>query len=100
MKTYSVYILTNTYQGSLYIGVTNNLNRRIWEHKQAFFEGFTQKYNLKKLVYVEHYNSIHSALTREKQLKRWHREWKINLIQEKNPQWKDLYAIDPETSSG
>ena len=106
MKIYTVYITTNKPQGTLYIGVTSNLQRRIIEHKSEMIDGFTKKYNLKKLVYVEQYNYIYDALEREKQLRRWHREWKINLIETQNPKWLDLYEaffgpeIDPETSSG
>lgn len=84
----------------MYIGVTNNLERRIYEHKNKLIKGFTQKYQLKKLVYLEECNNIASAIAREKQLKNWHRQWKINLIQSANPTWKDLSIEDPETSSG
>ena len=105
MKTYYVYILTNQPKGTLYIGVTGNLGRRMLQHHKEFFEGFSQKYCLKKLVYFEQYNSIFDALAREKQLKRWHRQWKINLIEQLNPMWHDLSrnsidSLDPETSSG
>jgi putative endonuclease len=88
---YSVYVLTNSINKVLYIGVTNNLQRRIYEHKQKLIDGFTKKYNLNKLVYYEVTNDIESAIRREKQLKNWHREWKINLINRFNPNWKDLY---------
>ncbi|MFH1254827.1 MAG: GIY-YIG nuclease family protein [bacterium] len=91
MKTYVVYILANNPLGTLYIGVTNNLKQRINEHKLELVDGFTKKYGLKKLVYVEQFRYINDALTREKQLKRWHREWKINFIEQHNPQWVDLY---------
>ncbi len=93
MKTYVVYILANNPLGTLYIGVTNDLKRRMNEHKLGLVDGFTKKYGLKKLVYVEQFRYINDALTREKQFKRWHREWKINLISEHNPQWADLYEI-------
>ena len=89
-EKYAVYILTNYSESSLYIGVTSNLERRIWEHKNHVVKGYTDKYNLNKLVYYELTNSIESAISREKQLKRWHREWKINLIKENNPQMIDL----------
>ena len=89
-KTYAVYILTNYNRTTFYIGVTGNLQRRIWEHKNKVVEGFTKKYNLNKLVYYELTESIETALNREKQLKRWHREWKINLIKETNPDFNDL----------
>ena len=91
-KTYAVYIMTNYSETSLYIGVTNDLRRRIWEHKNNSYEGYTKKYNLDRLVYYELTDSIESAISREKQLKRWHREWKINLIKEINPEFNDLAA--------
>ena len=74
----------------MYIGVTSNLPKRVWEHKNKVVEGFTEKYNVDKLVYFEITDSIESAIKREKQLKNWHREWKINLIKEKNPDFRDL----------
>ena len=89
-KIYAVYIMTNYSETSLYIGVTSNLPKRVWEHKNKVVEGFTEKYNVDKLVYFETTDSIESAIKREKQLKNWHREWKINLIKEKNPEFKDL----------
>ena len=95
MKDYYVYILSNTHK-TLYIGVTNNLVRRMYEHKHKLIDGFSKKYNLNKLVYFEQCNSIKDAIKREKQLKNWHRGWKINLIESINPEWKDL---DAETSS-
>ncbi len=90
MKQYYVYILTNKTNRVLYIGVTNNLIRRIYEHKNKLVKGFTKKYNLLKLVYFEVTNDVQSALSRETHLKNWHREWKINMINEHNPVWKDL----------
>ena len=89
-KTYAVYIMTNYSQTSFYIGVTGNLPKRVWEHKNKFVEGFTKKYNIDRLVYYELTDSAETALNREKQLKRWHRDWKINLIKEMNPDFKDL----------
>ena len=89
-KTYAVYIMTNYSQTSFYIGVTGNLQKRVWEHKNKFVEGFTKRYNIVRLVYYELTDSVDTALNREKQLKRWHREWKINLIKEMNPEFKDL----------
>ncbi len=89
-KLYSVYILTNYNETTFYIGVTRNLQKRIWEHKNKVVEGFTKKYNINKLVYYETTNSIESAIKREKQLKNWHREWKINLIKQTNPKFNDL----------
>ena len=90
-KTYFVYILTNFEETTFYIGVTSNLQKRIWEHKNKVIEGFTEKYNVDRLVYYEETNSVETALKREKQLKRWHRQWKINLIKEFNPEMKDLF---------
>lgn len=88
--TYYIYILTNKPYGTLYIGVTNDLRRRIEEHKNKQIQGFTRKYNLTKLVYFEEYDSIDQAITREKRLKAWKRLWKINLIIKDNPYWNDL----------
>ena len=87
---YYVYILSNTTHSTFYIGVTSNLQKRIWEHKNKVIEGFTKKYNVNKLVYYEITNSIETAILREKQLKNWHRKWKLNLIKEFNPEIKDL----------
>ncbi|MBI3255960.1 MAG: GIY-YIG nuclease family protein [Candidatus Andersenbacteria bacterium] len=86
---YSVYILTNN-SGTLYIGVTNNLERRLYEHKNALIPGFTAKYKLKKLVYFESTSDVKSAIAREKELKGWGRQKKIGLIASINPTWKDL----------
>jgi len=95
---YYIYVMTNEYKTTLYIGVTNNLVRRVREHKQGKIEGFTKEYKLKKLIYYEEYKHIEEAISREKQLKNWHRDWKLNLIIKTNPELKDLG--DPETSSG
>jgi putative endonuclease len=89
-KQHYVYILTNKGNNVLYIGVTNNLERRVFEHKNKLVKGFTQRYNLSKLVYYELTEDVLFALEREKQLKNWHREWKINLIKKVNPSWRDL----------
>jgi putative endonuclease len=89
-RQYYVYMLTNRTNRVLYIGMTNDLERRMFEHKNKLVEGFTKRYNLTKLVYYEATNDADSAIKREKQLKNWHREWKINLITESNPAWKDL----------
>jgi len=89
-REYYVYILTNKSNQVLYIGVTNNLQRRIYEHQRGLVKGFSKRYNLKKLVYYEVTPSIKEAIAREKQLKNWHRQWKINLITQSNPCWKDL----------
>ena len=94
MNQYFVYILTNKSNKVLYIGVTNNLERRMFEHKNKMINGFTKRYNLTKLVYFEETSDIKSALEREKQLKNWHRDWKINLINNFNPKWKDLSIED------
>ena len=85
-----VYILASKRNGTLYIGVTNDLNRRIAEHKAHINKGFTQKYNVTQLVYFESYSNFNQAIEREKQLKEWNRAWKISLIESMNPQWKDL----------
>ncbi|MFA6554511.1 MAG: GIY-YIG nuclease family protein [Candidatus Paceibacterota bacterium] len=93
-KVYYVYILTNDKNGTLYIGVTNDLRRRLHEHKNNLVKGFTEKYSIHKLVWYECTNSIDSAIQREKQLKKWNRRWKIRLIEETNPIWKDLSSND------
>ena len=91
MKDYYVYILASKKDGVLYIGVTNDLVGRVYEHKNDIVKGFTQKYFVKKLVYYEVTKSVVIAIQREKQLKKWKREWKIALIEEFNPEWNDLY---------
>jgi len=90
-KQFYVYILTSKRNGTLYIGVTSNLPQRIWQHKNNQLEGFNKKYNVKKLVYFEQHDTAESAITREKQIKKWKRDWKLKLIEKNNPQWKDLY---------
>jgi putative endonuclease len=90
MNEYFVYIVTNKSNKVLYIGVTNNLERRMFEHKNKMIDGFTKRYNLTKLVYFEETSDVRSAIEREKQLKNWHRDWKIKLITDFNPEWKDL----------
>ncbi|MBW2581450.1 MAG: GIY-YIG nuclease family protein [Deltaproteobacteria bacterium] len=90
MRQYYVYILTNRKQGVLYAGVTNNLERRMYEHKNKLIPGFASKYNLKKLVYFEETIDVNAAITREKQIKGWLRKKKIALIESMNPEWKDL----------
>jgi len=87
---YFVYILTGRNNQVLYIGVTNNIERRSIEHKQGNIPGFSKKYNLYKIVYCEEFRSIKDAIYREKQIKNWHRQWKLDLITKNNPQWKDL----------
>ena len=91
MKSYFVYILASKRNGTLYIGVTNNLIKRVWQHKNNLADGFTKKYNVHLLVYFEETSDIESAIMREKQLKAWNRQWKINLLQKSNPNWQDLY---------
>jgi len=86
-----VYMLASKKNGVLYIGVTNNLIRRVFEHKNNIVEGFTKKYFIHKLVYFEEYSDTKNAIQREKQLKKWNRQWKINLLEKTNPDWKDLY---------
>jgi putative endonuclease len=88
---YYVYILTQEKNGVFYVGVTNDLIRRVYEHKEKIISGFTTKYNVKKLVYYEHSESIESAIAREKVIKKWKRIYKVNAIRKMNPEWKDLY---------
>ena len=83
--------MTNKRRGVLYIGITGNLIKRIWEHKNKVINGFSKKYNTDKLVYIEDYTDPESAILREKRLKKWKRNWKIKLIESKNSEWKDLY---------
>ncbi len=89
--TYFVYILASKPRGTLYVGVTNNLIRRVFEHKNKLIEGFTEQYDVNLLVWYESSESIESAIAYEKKLKRWRREWKIEMIEEQNPEWVDLY---------
>jgi len=89
--SYFVYILASKKNGTLYIGVTNDLIKRVWEHKNKFVDGFSEKYSVDKLVYYEIFEEIENAILREKRLKKWNREWKIELIESKNPGWNDLY---------
>lgn len=86
-----VYIVTNRPFGPLYVGVTSNIARRAWEHREGVIDGFTKRYHLRRLVYVERYEDIVSAIQREKNMKHWPRAWKLNLIVEQNPYWDDLY---------
>ena len=88
---YYIYILANKRNGTLYIGVTSNLIKRVYEHKKNLVDGFTKKYSIHKLVYYEITDDIESAIRREKQLKKWNRKWKLNLIEDSNPEWRDLY---------
>ena len=86
-----VYILTNQPYRTLYVGVTNDLVRRVWEHKSDLVDGFSKRHGLHRLVWYEAHGDVHHAITREKLIKKWHRDWKVNLIQRLNPDWKDLY---------
>lgn len=91
MKTYYVYILASKRNGTLYIGVTSNLVKRVYEHKQGIIEGFTKKYGIKMLVYFEETSDAAAAIHRETQMKKWNRKWKLELIEKMNPEWRDLY---------
>jgi putative endonuclease len=91
-KAYYVYLLASGRYGTLYTGVTSDLVKRAWQHRESVTEGFTKKYGVKQLVWYEVHNDVLAAITREKQIKKWNRAWKIELIQEKNPLWRDLYV--------
>ncbi|MGQ4005385.1 GIY-YIG nuclease family protein [Francisellaceae bacterium CB300] len=86
-----VYILASKCNGTIYIGVTSNLVKRVYDHKKGFADGFTKKYDVKKLVYYEQFDDITNAIYREKRLKTWQRKWKLDLINKFNPKWLDLY---------
>ena len=90
-RHYYVYILTNKAYGTLYVGITNDLVRRAWEHRNDFVEGFTRTHQLHRLVWYEVHEDVEEAIRREKLIKKWHRDWKVNLIQALNPGWLDLY---------
>ena len=92
MTSFYVYILASRKNGTLYIGVTNDLVCRTYDHKNDSIDGFTKKYGVHTLVHYESYKDVHDALTREKRMKKWKRQWKIDLIESKNPDWKDLYS--------
>ncbi|MCB1583629.1 MAG: GIY-YIG nuclease family protein [Xanthomonadales bacterium] len=91
MKNGFVYILSNKHNTVLYIGVSSEIIQRIWQHKKKLVDGFSKKYNVDKLVYFERHDSIEEAILREKQIKKWNRDWKNKLISELNPGWVDLY---------
>ncbi|MFB3921166.1 MAG: GIY-YIG nuclease family protein [Terriglobia bacterium] len=91
-RQYYVYILASKRNGTLYIGMTNNLARRVWQHRQGLVEGFTKKYAVHQLVYSEIFQRPQDAIQREKRLKKWNRAWKLRLIESVNPEWKDLYG--------
>ncbi|MCU0951747.1 MAG: GIY-YIG nuclease family protein [Burkholderiaceae bacterium] len=90
-RQFAVYILASQRNGTLYIGVTSNLTKRVWEHKERFVDGFTKEHGVSRLVWFELHESAEAAITREKQLKKWNRAWKIRLIEESNSYWNDLY---------
>lgn len=90
-RLYFTYILASRKHGTLYIGVTNNIRRRIFEHKEGLAEGFTKRYGVKRLVHVESFPTVRQAIQREKSLKRWPRAWKIRLIEKQNSDWRDLF---------
>ena len=94
-KDYYIYILANKRNGTLYVGVTNNLERRMSEHQQNLVEGFTKKYHVHHLIYYETTNNINAALQREKQLKKWNRNWKLELIEKSNPVWQEMMTGFP-----
>ena len=88
---YYVYMLTNKRNGTLYVSVTNDIARRAWEHREGVSDGFTKRYDTKRLVYMEAHSDIQQAILREKKLKRWRRAWKLDLIEKDNPDWRDLF---------
>ena len=90
-KVYFFYILVSRRNGTLYIGVTNNLLKRVDQHRRNLAAGFTEKYGVHRLVYFEQFRDIRFAIGREKQLKKWNRQWKLDLIEKDNPQWRDLF---------
>ena len=90
-RQYYVYILASRIGGTLYIGVTNDLVRRVYEHREKLVAGFTKDYNVSRLVYFEVYGDVENAIVREKRLKKWNRAWKVELIEKDNPDWNDLY---------
>ena len=91
-KQFYVYILASKRNGTLYLGVTSDIVNRVWQHKNDLAEGFTRKYGVKKLVYYEIHEDAENAIKREKQLKKWRRAWKLELIEARNSEWRDLYA--------
>ena len=90
-RVYYVYILASRVGGTLYIGVTSDLVRRVYEHKEKAVKGFTNRYGVSRLVYFEPFGEVEAAILREKQLKKWRRGWKVQLVEQKNPNWDDLY---------
>ncbi len=92
-KRFFVYIMASRRNGTLYVGVTSNLTQRVWQHKESLADGFTSQYGVKTLVYFEAHETAESAITREKQIKKWRRAWKLRLIEERNPEWNDLAGL-------
>ncbi len=92
MKIPAVYIMASGRNGTLYVGVTADLLRRAWQHREGLAEGFTKKYNVKMLVWYELHETMESAISREKAMKKWRREWKLSTIERENPKWVDLWA--------
>ena len=90
-RSYYVYLLASRRHGTLYLGVTSELPKRVWQHRQGLVEGFTKRYGVKMLVWYEQTDTIESAIVREKQIKKWNRAWKIELVESSNPEWNDLY---------
>jgi putative endonuclease len=91
-KRYWVYMLASQHNGTLYIGASSDLITRVWQHKNKVIEGFTEQYDVDRLVWFEEQLDAHSMVTRERQLKKWNREWKVRLIEKRNPEWNDLYT--------
>ena len=97
-RTPAVYLLASQTRGSIYIGVTSDPLGRLWQHRESMLEGFTKRHGIKRLVLIEFFGDMEHAILREKQLKRWHRAWKIALVEEANPTWRDLaldYGFEP-----
>jgi putative endonuclease len=93
MKQFYVYIMASQRNGTLYTGVTSNLVQRVWAHREGLVDGFTKRYGVKTLVYFEAHETAESAITREKQIKKWDRAWKVEMVEKDNPEWKDLYEL-------
>ncbi len=93
MVTPAVYILASGHHGTLYVGATSNLAQRVWQHREGAIPGFTKTYHVTRLVYFELHDTMIAAITRERQIKEWNREWKIRLIEKDNPDWMDLYEL-------
>ncbi|ROU06090.1 GIY-YIG nuclease family protein [Lysobacter enzymogenes] len=91
MKSPAVYLLASAKRGTLYIGVTSNLIQRVWQHREHLTSGFSDRYDVTRLVWYQLHDTMESAIVREKQLKKWNREWKIRMIEETNPDWRDLW---------